>query len=445
MYDFEQLDSYELLGVTRSAPPEEIKRAYRQEIAKYHPDRWSSASPNEQEYARKRASAITEAYSLTQKDKPVRRATPSAAATPEPVGNPERLAQLYEHGRSLLAANDFAGAANIFRQIQNADPFYRDSADLLYRAEFALKRNQPAKAKRPVNKKAVAIIGGSVGVAALIGAVWVFGGSNTNATNPNVTATALIAVELPTVTVEGEVASNPTATSDEGVVVEPTLEPTLEATSEPTAEPTLEPSPTSEPTVEPTLEPSPTSEPTAAPSNTPAPLPDDLSGPILVTDNLDGGTWPVGNGGNWNFEFINGRYHMTMVAGVGSVWSFGPALPAQNVVLAVDVEAVSGSGGLMMGFIDGNNYYRFIIAADGTWAFQQRFAAQTTLLASGSGLGPGRLVIAQRGAVTHLYWNDTYLGEVVLPAFPGGAYGFVLAGNSSADVYFDNLRLRALP
>ncbi|WP_124033367.1 DnaJ domain-containing protein [Herpetosiphon llansteffanensis] len=443
MYDFEQLDSYELLGVARTATPEEIKRAYRQEIAKYHPDRWNSASANEQEYARKRASAITEAYSLTQKDKPVRRATPSAAATPEPTSNPERLAQLYEHGRGLLAANDFAGAANVFRQIQNADPFYRDSADLLYRAEFALKRNQPAKAKRPINKKAVAIIGGSVGVAALVGAVWFFAGSNNGANNPNATATAPLVAELPTVTVEGAVAINPTATSDEGVIVTPSVEPTIEATSEPTVEPSIEP--TIEPTLEPTVEPSPTTEPSAVPSNTPAPLPDDLSGPVLVTDNLDGGTWPVGNGGNWNFEFINGRYHMTMVPGVGSVWSFGPALPAQNVVLAADVEAVSGSGGLMMGFIDGNNYYRFIIASDGTWAFQQRFAGQTNLLASGAGLGPGRLVIAQRGAVTHLYWNDTYLGEVILPAFPGGAYGFVLAGNNGADVYFDNLRLRALP
>ncbi len=443
MYDFEQLDSYELLGVARTAPPEEIKRAYRQEIAKYHPDRWNGASANEQEYARKRASAITEAYSLTQKDKPVRRATPSAAATPEPTSNPERLAQLYEHGRGLLAASDFAGAANVFRQIQNADPFYRDSADLLYRAEFAQKRNQPAKAKRPVNKKAVAIIGGSVGVAALVGAVWFFGGSKNDPTNQNTTATALIVAELPTITVDGEVASNPTATSAEGVVVTPSAEPTLEPSSEPTLPPTVEP--TIEPTVEPTLEPIPTSEPTAVPSNTPAPLPDDLSGPILVTDNLDGGTWPVGNGGNWNFEFVNGRYHMTMVPGVGSVWSFGPALPATNVVLAADVEAVSGSGGLMMGFIDGNNYYRFIIANDGTWAFQQRFAGQTNLLASGEGLGPGRLVIAQRGTISHLYWNDSYLGEVVLPAFPGGAYGFVLAGNSGADVYFDNLRLRALP
>ena len=115
------------------------------------------------------------------------------------------------------------------------------------------------------------------------------------------------------------------------------------------------------------------------------------------------------------------------------------------MVLAADVEATAGAAGLLFGFIDSSNYYRFILASDGTWAFQRRAAGQLTLLLSGEGLGPGRLILAQRGAISHLYWNDTYLGEAALPAFPAGSYGFTLAGPSAAEGFFDNLRVRQLP
>ena len=160
---------------------------------------------------------------------------------------------------------------------------------------------------------------------------------------------------------------------------------------------------------------------------------------------MNGGTWPIGDSGNWSFSFPDGRYRMTMVAGLGSVWSYGGPLPGTNVVLAADVEARAGSAGLLFGFIDANNYYRFMLGADGTWALQQRTAAGISLLRSGDGLGPGRMIVAQRGAVTHLYWNTTYLGEVVLAAFPAGNYGFTLASPAASEGYFDNLRIRQLP
>jgi hypothetical protein len=439
VHDFEQLDPYQLLGVSSKAAPEDIKRAYRHEIAQYHPDKWSNATPSEQEYARKRAAAITQAYSQVRKGV---RSTPTAEPAPTP-DRAERLGQLYDRGRTLLAEGKYAEATVVLRQLQQADPFYRDSADLLHRAEAGPRRAAAPAQRRGVSRGVLIGAGSVVGVAALAGAIWVLGGSKTSdANSPTTPAVAIVQTDQPGATA--------VPTESAGVVL-PTSAPATDApaTEAPAstqrvpapATVTVEPPSAVPPTL--TAEP-PTAEPTLAPTNPPV-LPDDLTGPVLVSDNMDGGTWAVGNGGTWNFDYVNGRYHMTMAAGVNSVWSYGAALPATSVVLAVDVEATAGTAGLLFGFIDSSNYYRFILASDGTWAFQRRAAGQLTLLLSGEGLGPGRLIVAQRGAISHLYWNDTYLGEAALPAFPAGSYGFTLAGPSAAEGFFDNLRVRQLP
>ena len=53
---------YELLSVESSAPPEEIRRAFRQEIARYHPDKVHHLGKEFQEMAATRAAQLTEAY-----------------------------------------------------------------------------------------------------------------------------------------------------------------------------------------------------------------------------------------------------------------------------------------------------------------------------------------------------------------------------------------------
>ena len=431
MYDFEQLDPYTLIGASRNASPDELKRAYRQEIAKYHPDKWSNADSSVQEYARKRASAITQAYSQLQKNKP--KSAASAAMPQESPNQTVRLVQLYDHARSLIDEGKAKQAIPVLRQIQQLDPFYRDSADLLHRAEQTVQPVAATPSKRRNNKGVFALLAG-LGALLLVGAIWLLGGSKST-TADNSTATSAIVAVQPSATQAEQL---PTATPEslEGSPIVPTTEPTSEPTSEPTAEPTITAIPATDTPIPATD--------TAIPP-TQAPIPDDLTGPVLIADDLDGGGWPLSSGGNWTFDFVNGRYHMTMQPGVGTVWVFGAALPSNSVVLAADVEAVQGSAGLLIGFIDGNNYHRFLLGADGTWAFQQRSGGVLTLLASGEGLGPGRLIVAQRGALTHLYWNNTYLAEVVLPAFPNGSYGFVLAGSGVAEGYFDNLRIRQLP
>lgn len=53
---------YQLLGLDATAPADEIKRAFRREIARYHPDKVQHLGPEFQEIAATRAAELTEAY-----------------------------------------------------------------------------------------------------------------------------------------------------------------------------------------------------------------------------------------------------------------------------------------------------------------------------------------------------------------------------------------------
>jgi DnaJ-class molecular chaperone len=59
---------YELLGVASDAPAEEIKRAFRREIARYHPDKVQHLGAEFQEIAATRAAELTEAYRVLMDD-----------------------------------------------------------------------------------------------------------------------------------------------------------------------------------------------------------------------------------------------------------------------------------------------------------------------------------------------------------------------------------------
>ena len=120
---------YTLLGVDPTAPPEEIKRAFRREVARYHPDKVQHLGPEFQAIATERATALTEAYRVlmnaearAQYDAELGAtagATPPASATADPAANPVPPTPAPAESRQQAPAGrgvDEAGTLNLVRR-----------------------------------------------------------------------------------------------------------------------------------------------------------------------------------------------------------------------------------------------------------------------------------------------------------------------------------------
>jgi hypothetical protein len=434
MFDFEDLDYYELLGLARNASADEVKRAYRREITKYHPDRFANAPAEQQEYAVQRSQRINEAYRVlsdfNQRSSYSRKQT-SRPVAPAPQGQRDHLAELYEQAQRHIAAGHPLEAIAALRQLQQLNPLYRDSATLMATAKAQLQqrnRRQAAAPAAPAQNdlpRRTLIIGGVTGIlAAAALAAWALGQERS---------------AIPSTT--------PGEFTPEAIAAEPTNLPV--ATLVPTAPPTATPTPTPTRTPPPSPTPSPTSVPTV--TSLPTPIPNTPLGELLLSESFDRRSWAQQDGQNWSVGYRDGRYRIAAEEGVGLIWSYRTG-PAGDASYAVDLQH-QGEAGLLLHFASERNYVRCTINTSGGFRVAQATSGSLVVLAEGFSqaiaLGENvgnRLEARIRGDLITFSANGQALAEVQAANLSNSSrYGLVVVAEASrAEAFFDNLEIRAL-
>lgn len=455
MSDFLDLDHYELLGIAPAATQDEIKRAYRREIAKYHPDRFVNANADEQAYAQRRSQALTEAYAtlsnfrtrslynagLKTMGGSAAAQRPSAPPQRQPGQTPQRdhQAELYDQAVAHLQAGHTLQAIAALRQLQQINPFYRDSAALLEQAEAQGHAPQHSAPKQPAaekpNSRRTFLIAGGVGGLAVLGlAAWALtqrGGQATLAGQPDAPG-----AQLPTAANTAE--PSPTAAATAG----PTSAPTAAATARPTAAPTAA---ATQP---------PTEVPTEVPTDTPTALPAE-QGQLLFSDSFASAGWADQSGAGWSVGYAQGgRYRIAVNAGIGMIWSYRTLQPGQHS-LGVDVQVAQSEGGMLLSFVDEDNFVSFVVnPAQSSYRLERRGSQAAEVLAGGQSdaiLGgandTNRLLARVSSSTVQLVINGQQVASIDTPADILGSNRFGLiavSGRSDAEVFFDNLEVRAL-
>jgi hypothetical protein len=448
MEDFDQLDHYALLGIERSATADEVKRAYRQQIVRYHPDRFANAAPAEREYASRRALRINEAYRVLSdfqsraaytrglSSGAARSARPQAApVTPPPPR--DHLAELYDQAQAHLAAGRKLQAAAVLRDLIGLNPFYRDAAALLEQAEARPAAPPPPPRPDPpvTNRSRRALIAGGVGGLALaaLGALGL-----------------LFRRSTPTI------ASNPLPTAaptraPAGVAAVSTEPPSTPPPPEPTAVPTAEPTavPTAEPTAVPTAEPTATS---ISASPTPEPIAE--TGAVLLSDTFanPGSGWPTINSGTWSVGYADNTYRISTQSNLGNIWVYRTLPGNDNFLIGVDVSVTGGAAGMLLRFTDAGNYLAFVLnPSNGDIRLEERRAGQSRNLLNlrSNAVQTGadvrnRLVALQRDITLELRINGQALDTLTLNNPPvSNRYGLVaVAGANPVEARFSNLTIR---
>ena len=367
MSEFENLDYYALLGVSRSASLDEIKRAYRREISKFHPDRFVNGTPEEQAYAGERSQRLTEAYrvlsdfadrSAYNRSQPAA-ASASRAARPAPTESRHRegpaqprdhQAELYEQAQRHLADDRLLQGIGVLRQLQQINPFYRDSAEQLAAAEARLNQRQKQTIHRIPRPLLVAsgVMGGLV-LAVL--AAWAIGMRGATASHtPSSTSAAAAIIPSGTSAAAAIIATDLPTQPPESTLAAPTP-----AEAPATATPVSSPRPTAA-SIEPaTAVPSPTpfDFPTVTPTTVQTPAGE--LGELLLADTFSQGGWASLGGPGWQVGYQGQRYRISANQGVGAIWSYRTG-PAKDVSIGIDMQAAAGEGGLLVRFQDANNY-----------------------------------------------------------------------------------------
>lgn len=147
---------YELLDVAPAASPEEVKQAFRQQIARYHPDKVQHLGKEFQEMASGRAAELTQAYRILS-DKTQRAEydhalanAPSALAPETPTTEPRSVdvSAAPSPGPST-AQHEGAKGPQFFQERLSRDEFVRTATISRFRHALARANTDYDEAKAP--------------------------------------------------------------------------------------------------------------------------------------------------------------------------------------------------------------------------------------------------------------------------------------------------------
>lgn len=399
MDDFQHLDHYELLGVGRSASAEEIKRAYRQQVTRFHPDHYVGATPEELQYVQLRTQRLNEAYAVLS-DFAARNTynRSQARASSSRVGQPHReeatppstprdvQGDLYAQAQAHLSHGRVIQAVAILRQLQQINPFYRDAAQILASAEEALHQQQSAAALPANQSRRRLLVGGFAGVAAL-GAVAAGWWWQSRATAWGGVATAVPPLDT---TVALALATE--------TALAPSPLPLATETAVPTTPPTATPVPA-----------------------TPTPVP--TEGTVLFSDSLVGTSrFFQDTGAGWSVGYSGTGYQIRANQGVGIIWSYITGPRKDMLSISVECSVQGGAAGLLFRFSDAANNLVFLYnPSTGRYRLEQYNADQFATLASGevtTRTTTNRISVQIRGNQVGLLLNDQFLQAVEVSAPP---------------------------
>lgn len=438
--DFEDLDYYELLGVPRTATTDEVKRAFRREISKYHPDRFAQASLAEQDYAQRRSQRLTEAQAVltdfqsrnayNRGQPPPKRATPAMPTQPR-----DHQAELYDQAQAHLEAGRTLQAIGALRQLQQINPFYRDSASLLTAAEAELHRRQtpvpPARQRR--GPRPAVIAGGIAGAAVVAATAWALRGRAQSGTTSTGTANipTTLATSAPVAVIVTEL---PTAS------LLPTEVPVVEAATAAPATDVVPSVPVATSVVDVAL-------------STPVidtGTPEIESGTAIISDTFDTRRWAESTGPGWSVGYSGDRYRISAAPGIGTIWSYRSGI-SSDYTIGADIDVVRGEGGLLLRFAGAENYLAFIISpSQSSYRLEQHIGDEIRPIYEGDSAaikpdGVNRVVARLRGSHVELFANGTELTDLDVDQLPSNTrYGLLaVSGDGPAEVLFDAIEIRA--
>lgn len=136
---------YDLLGVAPNASQEEVKRAFRQQIARYHPDKVQHLGKEFQTMAADRAAELTEAYRVLSDEGrraeydsalPSARSAPAAATPAPPPVEPQASPSPAAAPGVFTAENDAPKGPQFSRERASRDEFVRKATIGRFRQAF---------------------------------------------------------------------------------------------------------------------------------------------------------------------------------------------------------------------------------------------------------------------------------------------------------------------